>query len=138
MSGVYWYYCRWLLLKYRKGLACLQCWVSKFEEKKSIPSCPYNLFLFCLVRFDYHPFWEAETINIGRDMGKTIRTNKLFLAFCYCNSFFKMIKSMKRWWDAISQKHPVHIPGPTTAIPAHILGLIDQSNYRISQDISLQ
>jgi len=37
-----------------------------------------------------------------------------------------------------TEKNPVHIPGPTTRIRAHIPGLINQSNYRISQDISLQ
>jgi hypothetical protein len=32
------------------------------------------------------------------------------------------------------KKNPVHIPDPITEIRAYISGLINQSNYRISQD----
>ena len=65
------------------------------------------------------------------DMGEKICTNKVFVAFSYCNLFFKMSKIMKK-------KNPVHIPHPTTGIQAHIPDLINQSNDMISQDISLQ
>jgi len=61
----------------------------------------------------------------------------VFSIFFY-NLFFRMSQNMKRWWDAILQKNPVHILGLTTGIGANIPGLINLSNYRISQDISLQ
>ena len=45
---------------------------------------------------------------------------------------------MKRWRDAILHKNPVHTFDPTTGIRARIPCFINQSNYKISQDISLQ
>ena len=99
-------------------------------------------------------------------MGK-ISTNKMSWAFSFCNLFFKMSKTMKRWRD----KKTVHIPDPTTEIRANIPGptteiqanipsptteiranipghtteiranfpgLINQLNYRTSLAISLQ
>ena len=105
---MYWYNWPWLVLNIKKALHVCNDENLNLKNNKSIPSCPYNL--LCFDWFSYLPFLQTEKNNIGREMGKAIRTNKLFLAFSYCNLFFKMSKHIKRWWDAISQKHPVRIP----------------------------
>jgi hypothetical protein len=79
---------------------------------------------FRMTNFDYFPFLQTANV-ISEGHGGKICTSKLFLAFSYCNLFFKMSKSMKRWWDTILQKNPVDIPVPTTGIQAHIPGLIN-------------
>jgi len=61
----------------------------------------------------------------------------VFSIFLLYNLFFKMSKTMKRWWDVILQKKSIS-PALSRGKQAHIPDLINQSNYRISQDISLQ
>ena len=48
------------------------------------------------LNFDYLSSSQTENLISERIWGK-ISTNKLFLAFSYCNLFFKMSKNMKRW-----------------------------------------
>ena len=52
---------------------------------------------FCLLAED--KFWLSllftnRKINIGMDMGENFFTTKVFLAFSYCNLFFKMRKKI--------------------------------------------
>ena len=104
--------------------------------KLSLESHSQTVTLF-RIYFDYLPFLQTEKLISEQIWGGKIRTNKLILAFFYCNFFFLMSKNMKRWWDAFF-KNPVHIHGSTTGIHAHIPDLFNQLDYRISQDISLQ
>lgn len=45
-----------------------------------------------------------QKINIGTDMETNPYCKQIILSFCYCNSFFKISKNIKLWWDAILQK----------------------------------
>ena len=123
MTWVYWYYWPFPLLKYRKRPSMSAMLHIKFENNKSIIYCSYNLFLFYLVWLwqisIISPFHKQKKIIFERIWG-VIHTNKLYLAFSYCNLFFRMITNMKRWRDAILQKNPVHFPCPITDIQAHI------------------
>ena len=76
--------------------------------EKPLTNCdalPDDKFRLC------HLFTNRE-INIGTNMGeKPYQT--IFLAFSYCNLFFKVSKNLKRWWDDILQNKSC----PSPALP---------------------
>jgi hypothetical protein len=89
--------------------------------------------LFCLPaddKFRLSPLFKNRNINIGTDMGEKI------CAINYWNLFFQNEYKHEAMMRCHLKKNPVHIPGPTQGIRAHIPGLINHSNFRISQDIS--
>jgi len=85
-----------------------------------------------MTNFDYLSFLQTEKL-ISEGYGEKICKNKLFLAFSYCNLFFKMSKNMKWWWDT---KNPVYIPGPTTGIQAQIPSLIQRKERKDKENVS--
>ena len=82
------------------------------------------------------PF-HKRIINIGTDMGgKSVQTN-CFYHFLILIYFSKWIKIRSNDETPFYIKIPSVYPPPTTGIRDHVPGLINQSNYRISPDISL-
>ena len=91
--------------------------------------------LFCLPaddKFRLSPLFKNRNINIGTDMGEKI------CAINYWNLFVQNEYKHEAMMRCHLKKNSVHIPGPTQGIRAHIPGLINHSNFRISQDISLK
>ena len=131
----------YILLKYRKRRPYLECFfcvffgtrfafllIYLFNRMRCKPFC-----LFCLpadYKFRLSPLFKNRNINIGTDMGEKI------CAINYWNLFFQNEYKHEAMIRCHLNKNPVHIPGPTQWIRAHIPGLINHSNFRISQDIS--
>jgi hypothetical protein len=93
---------RWKAYRKQTGIMNLyplwRSWIKLYSTalEKSLALCD----AFLMTNFNYLPFLQTEKLM---DMGKIIHTNKLLLAFSYCNLFFKMSENMQWWWDTILQ-----------------------------------